>query len=90
MQPLRTLVMVAVIVCVASATCEARPVRYAFEVTANDGPLEGQRSIGTFAFESSLITQDYSVQDAPGLFSAFSFTWAGTLFDETTANTERP
>ena len=69
------------------SAAEARPVTYEFVVTATDGPLQGQTSVGTFTFDRSLITDAYSVVAAPDLITQLSFDWNGVHFDETSANT---
>jgi hypothetical protein len=70
----------------APTTASATPVNYAFTVTATSGPLGGTVSHGTFSYDSSIITPNKELF-GPDLLTALEFTWNGTTYNLTTANT---
>jgi hypothetical protein len=79
---------VAIAAVVAPTMVFAAPVTYDFSVTATSGSLSGTTAAGYFTFDSSIIPAGGGALVAPGaVLTDLSFTWNGTTFDETTANT---
>jgi hypothetical protein len=70
----------------ASGLANASPITYDFTVTATDGPFGGTTEQGIFTYNSSSIVPGGS-NVATGLLTSLSFTWNGTIYDQTTANT---
>jgi hypothetical protein len=65
----------------------AAPNAYQFTVTAIDGPLAGVTSVGTFAFDPSIVPEGGGYVEVADLFTHLAFSWDGVEYDETTANT---
>ena len=65
----------------------AGTVVYDFTVIATDGPLNGSVSPGVFTYAISSIPPGGGTNSSTGLLTALAFTWNGTTFDRTTANT---
>src|SRR5690348_10838363 len=65
----------------------AVPITYEFSVTATSGSLTGATSAGTFTFDSSIIPAGGGFVLQANLLEDLAFTWNGTTYDETTANT---
>jgi hypothetical protein len=63
----------------------ATPVNYTFLVTATSGPLSGTTASGTFSYDTSSIV--VGSNGNTGLLTALNFTWNGTVYNRTTANT---
>jgi hypothetical protein len=82
------LAAIAVLGVLSATAANATPVKYDFTVTATSGPLDGTVSHGTFSYDSSSIVPGGTNQQS-GLLTALSFTWNGTHYDATTANTGR-
>ena len=74
----------AAISCVPAA--EATPVNYNFTVDVTSGPLAGILEDGSFSYDSSSIVAG-GFNSASGLLTAFNFTFNGTAYDASTANT---
>jgi hypothetical protein len=72
----------------AVASAGATPISYQFTVNAIDGPLSGETSSGTFAFDASSVTTGGSNAEV-GLLTRLDFIWGGITYDATAANTGR-
>ena len=68
-------------------TASAATVTYDFTVIATDGPLNGSVAPGVFSYDTSSVIAGGGLNSATGLLTGLSFTWNGTTFDRTTANT---
>lgn len=66
---------------------QAALVTYDFTVTATSGSLAGDTASGSLSFDDSLLTTPNTNNAQPGLLTDLSFTWKGTTFDSSTANT---
>ena len=78
------IVMALLLVC---TNAFAVPITYDFSVTATSGALTGTTSGGTFTFDSSIIPAGGGFVLQANLLQHLAFTWNGTAYDETTANT---
>lgn len=76
----------AVLVAAAPTVAGAESIHYRFTVTGLTGSQAGVVAVGTFSYDSSVVVPGDIVQVA-GLLTHLDFTWNGTHFDETTANT---
>lgn len=65
----------------------AVPITYQFSVTATSGALTGTTSTGTFTFDSGIIPAGGGFVLQANVLQDLAFTWNGTAYDETTANT---
>jgi hypothetical protein len=65
---------------------DALPISYAFTIDVTSGPLAGDISSGTFAFDSSSVTPG-GFNKQTGLLTALSFDFNGVAYDQTTVNT---
>ncbi|HEV7123682.1 MAG TPA: PEP-CTERM sorting domain-containing protein [Rhodanobacter sp.] len=65
---------------------EATPVNYNFTVNVTSGELAGNVEHGSFSYDSSsIVPGDFN--SASGLLTALDFTFDGTAYDASTANT---
>lgn len=64
----------------------AVPITYDFSVTATSGALTGTTSSGTLTFDSSIIPAGGGFVLQANVLQNLAFTWNGTAYDETTAN----
>ena len=69
------------------AAAAAQPITVGFSATAITGPAAGTTSAGTFTYDAGIVPAGGGVVAATGLFTDVMFTFNGTTFDETTANT---
>jgi hypothetical protein len=65
---------------------EATPVNYNFVVNVTSGPFTGDFQNGSFSYDSGSVVAGGS-NSASGLLTAFNFTFNGTTYDASTANT---
>jgi PEP-CTERM motif len=79
--------VVAIALVLVSTNAFAVPITYQFSVTATSGALTGTTSTGTFTFDSSIIPAGGGFVLQANLLQDLAFTWNGTAYDETTANT---
>ena len=86
---LRKIVRIAVLAGFAAfmGAAAAQPISVGFRATAVTGPAAGTTSTGTFTYDASIVPAGGGLVAATGLFTDFMFTFNGTPFDETTANT---
>jgi len=84
----KLVVLVACWLVLAPVAARGTPIIYDFTVTAINGPLAGETSSGTFAFDSSTVVPGGSIAQV-GLLTDLDFVWDGIAYDETTANTGR-
>ncbi len=66
---------------------QAAIVTYDFTVTATEGSLAGTTASGLLSFDDSLLAVPNTSNQQTGLLTDLSFTWNGTTFDASTANT---
>lgn len=66
---------------------QAALVTYDFTVTATSGSLAEDTASGSMSFDDSLLSVPNTNHSQPGLLSDLAFTWKGTTFDASTANT---
>jgi hypothetical protein len=78
------IVLALVLVC---TNAFAVPMTYQFSVTATTGSLTGATSTGMFTFDSSIIPAAGGFVLQANVLQDLAFTWNGTAYDETTANT---
>jgi hypothetical protein len=78
------IVMALLLVC---RNAVAVPITYDFSVTATSGALTGATSAGTFTFDSGIIPTGGGFVLQANVLQNLAFTWNGTAYDETTANT---
>ena len=65
---------------------QATPISYDFSVNVTSGPLSGNTYNGSFSYDSSsIISGGYN--NASGLLTALNFSFDGTTYDATSANT---
>lgn len=62
-------------------------VTYDFTATATSGTLAGTSSSGFLSYDSSIIPVSGGLVTGTHLITDLLFTWGGTTYDETTANT---
>ena len=65
---------------------EATPITANFTVNVTSGPLSGTVENGNFSYDSSSIVPN-GYNNATGLLTALNFTFNGTTYNSTTANT---
>lgn len=65
---------------------QATTITYDFTVHATSGPLAGTDSSGSFSYDSSVVVPGTLVPKM-GLLTSLVFTFNGTAYDATTANT---
>jgi hypothetical protein len=66
---------------------QAALLTYDFTVTATSGSLAGDVGSGSLSFDSSLLAVANTNNAQPGLLTDLSFTWGGTTYNASTANT---
>lgn len=70
----------------AAPHANATPIDYTFQVDVTSGPLSPESVSGTFAYDSSSIIKG-GINNATGLLTELDFTFNGTTYTSTTANT---
>ncbi|MGH7102590.1 MAG: PEP-CTERM sorting domain-containing protein, partial [Acetobacteraceae bacterium] len=66
---------------------KASVITYDFTVNVTSGPLSGTVDSGSFSYDSSSIVPGGGQSNATGLLAALDFTFNGTTYNATTANT---
>jgi hypothetical protein len=66
---------------------QAATVTYDFTAAATSGPLAGDAASGSLSFDGSLLAVPNINYAQAGLLTDLSFTWDGTTFNASTANT---
>jgi len=66
---------------------QASTVSYDFTAAATSGPLAGDAASGSLSFDDSLLAVPNTNYAQAGLLTNLSFTWDGTTFNASTANT---
>ncbi|MGH7087007.1 MAG: PEP-CTERM sorting domain-containing protein, partial [Acetobacteraceae bacterium] len=66
---------------------KASVITYDFTVNVTSGPLSGTVDSGSFSYDSSSIVLGGGQSNAAGLLAALDFTFNGTTYNATTANT---
>lgn len=66
---------------------QATAVNYNFTVKVTSGALAGNVQDGSFSYDSSSIVSGGGFNSASGLLTAFNFTFDGTTYDASSANT---
>jgi hypothetical protein len=88
-QPIRWTARAVAAICVVAAppaSAAADPITYQFVVAAMTGPLAGQSSSGSVAFESSIIPAGGGRVVGSHLFTSVDFDWDGVSY--TASNTQ--
>jgi hypothetical protein len=88
--PIRNAALAAVasVLLFGASAANATPITYDFTVTGTSGPLDGTVALGAFSFDSSSIVPPPGGSNVSiGLLTSLSFSWNGTTYDQTTANT---
>jgi hypothetical protein len=76
----------AVVMLLCAPRANAFPIQYDFHATVTSGPLNGTVEDGTFAYDSSSII-DGGINQAAGILTSLNFTFEGTTYNASTANT---